>query len=252
MNLHWLDEARTAERCGEYCRMHADCEVWQFLAAGECWYGQGYSCQLRGGDADFQGQVVAGQRLQHGTVQVLRSLLDIQILDLQQIGLFANGNRTTSIARCRKMCYSDVDCRYWQYGMDGCWLEHAPLYPYQGRQTNNSDFARTVLAGEEIRHDCPDEPAVMMSGGVSVALVWAVALLIGVVALAVVMGWYLMRVAKARKKSSRGRKRGLRVSEEEDVETKEEEEAMVASTPPFVYPASQALMQPPTSLYAMR
>ena len=31
--------------------------------------------------------------------------------------------------RHREECYSDVQCRYWQYGKGGCWLERPSAMP---------------------------------------------------------------------------------------------------------------------------
>jgi len=149
----------TADGCAAMCTDDVLCAVWQYTDAGHCWWGQG-NCDAQGSGA----HVVAGQRIQHGTVTVLSSLLDMQLMGLLHIGLFSSGEQQDHIRRCRGLCYSDTLCRYWQYGTDGCWVERRPNHVFTGQSTTDSDWARTMLAGEEVEHDCPERPAVGSPG----------------------------------------------------------------------------------------
>jgi hypothetical protein len=69
--------------------------------------------------------------------------------------------RDDAIQNCKDVCYSDILCQFWQYnGEDGCFVENPPMHTVAYPLTLNdvrtdSDFARTVIAGEYILHRCP-------------------------------------------------------------------------------------------------
>jgi len=77
--------------------------------------------------------------------------------------------RNDAVEACKFECYSDVQCTYWLYSTsDGCWLEdppmHSPPYPLTSSDVNsNSDFARSVIAGEYILHRCPENDGTFTS-----------------------------------------------------------------------------------------
>ncbi|CAK9068323.1 Sterol 26-hydroxylase [Durusdinium trenchii] len=105
------------------------------------------------------------ERLQHGSVRVLKDLTGYQIIGLwkgfdNSEGFFQKNE--DAIAFCKHMCYSDIRCQYWTYAPNfGCWLEDAsqeygPPYPLTLEAARrDTDFAKDCVAGEYIQHFCP-------------------------------------------------------------------------------------------------
>ncbi|CAE8632248.1 unnamed protein product, partial [Polarella glacialis] len=106
-----------------------------------------------------------GQRLQHGSVRVLKELRGIEILNLRQLGFLHGPGSAEDVAECRNICYSDVLCQYWQYGDSGCRVEDPTFqfveYPLTLPGTvpagaiQSSKYAQSLVAGEFIQHYCP-------------------------------------------------------------------------------------------------
>jgi len=161
----------TPESCKAACLADPTCHVWQLTDADKCWLGvpgnYAVSCETRDGENGEPGTVLpggtqpgshlikAGQRLQHGSVKVVRSLSAEWVEGLYVEGLQAT-NATRNAQRCKEQCYSDIYCRFWQYGADGCERERKGTgVPDSPVISNTSTAARTQIAGEIIEHSCP-------------------------------------------------------------------------------------------------
>jgi hypothetical protein len=156
---------RDGASCEESCIRDPRCPVWQEVwergvADPVCFHGYGLDCTaIRSG---LRPNVQRSQRLQHGSIRVLMRLKGMEIRNLKRV---FDGNyytrRPDAIENCKKICYSDILCQYWQYnGEEGCFVENPPMhtvaYPLTTNDVRtNSEFARTVLAGEYILHRCP-------------------------------------------------------------------------------------------------
>lgn len=159
------------EQCQHICTIDPRCAVWQLNDVPDqglqCWVGAGTNCGNRKGHpARFK--VIAGQRIVHGDVLVLKSMPGPKIKNLYQIGVYHDGNEETSISRCRGWCYSLISCQYWQYGQTGCWVD-APFFssdrgmdPEKVVQypltASGLDRSVQMSHGEMIQHYCPPEP----------------------------------------------------------------------------------------------
>jgi hypothetical protein len=177
MGLAFQDHLTTVEACEATCKTDMNCSVWQVVGYNNktikhCWLGSAaHGCRTRespGAMWKLQHHLVAGQRLQHGFVEVLETLHGAQVVGLHHIeenpqtsdaagpdGGVASQN--DMIKRCKTFCYTDVSCTHWQYGVDGCWVEHygeAGDFPAQGI-VRNSSWALSMVVGEIIKHTCP-------------------------------------------------------------------------------------------------
>eukprot|EP00439_Symbiodinium_sp_Y106_P029202 s5189_g3.t1 len=157
-----LVQATTLTTCRNSCLNDPRCSVWQFNPGqmnGGCWQGQGHHCESRNGynTVQFSG----GQRIQHGSIRVMKQMSGIEVHGLRPIGKLDSDDQSTNIERCRNVCYSDILCQYWQYGEDGCRVEDPTYssvqYPLtlEGGASKTSEYARRILAGEYIQHLCP-------------------------------------------------------------------------------------------------
>ncbi|CAE7672445.1 ILV2 [Symbiodinium sp. CCMP2456] len=155
-------QATTLTTCRNSCLNDPRCSVWQFNPGqmnGGCWQGQGHHCESRNGynPVQFSG----GQRIQHGSIRVMKQMSGIEVHGLRPIGKLYSDDQSTNIERCRNVCYSDILCQYWQYGEDGCRVEDPTYssvqYPLtlEGGASKTSEYARRILAGEYIQHLCP-------------------------------------------------------------------------------------------------
>lgn len=113
----------------------------------------------------FSQHLVAGERIQHGFIEVLQELRGVQILGLHHFeeseatsdDPSTVGAQADMIARCRTFCYTDVTCTHWQFGADGCWIEHYGEkgdFPPTG-VSYNSTWALSQVIGEVLKHTCP-------------------------------------------------------------------------------------------------
>jgi len=161
-------DAKTEEDCRLSCIFWSSCSAWQFTEDGTCYQGIGDKCYSGSGhDSSFK--VKAAQRLQHGEVRVVKDITGLEIFNLYNLGVFSEGDAEDGIKRCKRWCYSNIDCQYWQYGHKGCWVDaqewmKKPVeFPLtlqgnsgdRGGATYSSEFARELEAGEYIQHYCP-------------------------------------------------------------------------------------------------
>lgn len=157
--------ADNSTKCEVACRGDPECPVWQWNDQTHCWRGSGRECDVR--DANDHVNVSSGQRLQHGIVRVLANLQGWQVHGMRHLGLWATGGVAEGLTHCQNWCYSDVNCQYWQYGNDGCWVEDPGYsmfsdvqYPLttSGGASSDTDWAKTSVGGEFIQHICPVRP----------------------------------------------------------------------------------------------
>lgn len=164
------DVTVTAEVCQQQCVADPECSVWQFVDAG-CFKGQGTKCYGRDGSSV---NVTGAQRFQRGDVTVLKNMKDTWVFGLKNLGTFSAGDAAIGADRCRDWCYSDLNCEYWQYGKDGCWVETVgnlasnPLIAgtsfsasegaVSASVTGSGNEARTIDKAEYIQHTCPPAP----------------------------------------------------------------------------------------------
>eukprot|EP00747_Dinoflagellata_sp_TGD_P165921 gnl/TRDRNA2_/TRDRNA2_187935_c0_seq1.p1 gnl/TRDRNA2_/TRDRNA2_187935_c0~~gnl/TRDRNA2_/TRDRNA2_187935_c0_seq1.p1 ORF type:complete len:389 (-),score=49.25 gnl/TRDRNA2_/TRDRNA2_187935_c0_seq1:154-1197(-) len=163
MGLEAVDnKEHTAEECEEYCtKFRIDCSEWQLTTQKKCWRsGNGHyptDCWTNKNGAD----VLAGQRVQRGRVDVEYELKDQWIEGLKNLGILGGKVNEASIIRCKLQCYTDINCRVWQYGVDGgCWVERAPgnVLPEDKPKLSTDEKAKAhFVAGEVIRHTCADQ-----------------------------------------------------------------------------------------------
>lgn len=183
---------------------------------GACYFGFGDNCL-----SDTQMDTVGAQRIQHGDVLLLADMTEWEVKGLLNVGLYDHGTGSQAIPRCRNLCYSDVECEYWAYGKDGCWVERPsagaraqyPLLVPTGT-TNTSDFAKTIGASEYIQHQCPPASSSFLGTGdwtwreycgIAAALLIAIALLVGCFCM----------VKPKEKRAGKRKTRGLKLVEEE-------------------------------------
>ncbi|CAK0793939.1 unnamed protein product [Prorocentrum cordatum] len=180
LDLFQAREVSDEQTCEALCLAEPRCPVWQFVnqtSPGQCWVGNGKSCAGRGGSLSTI-SVQGAQRIQHGDVRVLRNMSGWKVHGLLQLGDLSAHGGVSSVERCRRWCYSDIHCQYWQYGPGGCWVD-SPLFSTQhgmrndnvvqyplttdGGATNRGYEAEHMRWGEYIQHYCPPQP-----GGASV------------------------------------------------------------------------------------
>eukprot|EP00931_Biecheleriopsis_adriatica_P025779 TRINITY_DN15759_c0_g1_i1.p1 TRINITY_DN15759_c0_g1~~TRINITY_DN15759_c0_g1_i1.p1 ORF type:complete len:374 (+),score=55.36 TRINITY_DN15759_c0_g1_i1:16-1137(+) len=177
LNLFQIDTVTSESKCNTVCWGDARCSVWQFMnqtSPGQCWIGYGTDCDMRN-FASSSASVVAAQRLQHGSVRVLKQILGTKVNNLFQIGFFKEGSQALSITRCRDWCYSNIACEYWQYSTTGGCFVDAPMLGRKGDKTVQyplttnggvSANAQDMIAGEYLQHYCPpvegDQPVMRM------------------------------------------------------------------------------------------
>lgn len=147
----------TNTECEEVCKNNVECQAWQLTPDDQCYVSipgfKGYSCHGRDGDADFQAK--GGQRMQHGKVAVITTLSAVWVDGLYNVGMFHAGDAITDHKRCKNECYSDVNCRFWQYGQGGCWVERkAHKVTLDTLLSNSTNEAKTQVAGEVVQHYC--------------------------------------------------------------------------------------------------
>lgn len=146
----------TANACEEQCKADMTCNVWQMTKV-HCWSGNAvHGCRSRGSDkalGNFEEDLVAGQRIQHGFVKLVAKNSKVEAIGLKHYPE-TTGTEAEQIARCKNDCYSDTTCTVWQYGADGCWVEHLPTNAKKETSTE-SDWAKGMIAGETIEHTCP-------------------------------------------------------------------------------------------------
>lgn len=139
-----------------------------------CQHGAGRNCWSSASNLSFL--VTGAQRIQHGSVRVLKDMKDVWVQGLRNLGVSADlvNDPTTGHERCQLWCYSNVRCEYWQYNAKGCWVHDPdyagqvsqPLYPLTtasgGAVLKSVPGANTevlsLVRGEYLQHYCPTEP----------------------------------------------------------------------------------------------
>lgn len=163
MGLKKFPDAGTAELCKATCVDDMHCSVWQLVnnsGTPTCWSGSTFhGCLARGGTdpnapkvEKFEGDLLAGESLQHGFVKVV-SAGTAETMGLKHF-VEKTGTDEEKLERCKKICYTDCTCTVWQYGADGCWIEHLPTFA-KGETKPDSEWTKGMLGGETIEHTCP-------------------------------------------------------------------------------------------------
>jgi len=202
LGLDKKDSATTAAACEEQCKADMDCSVWQMLKhadskKGGCWSGNVvHGCRSRdsaGKLRSFEAELLAGQRLQHGFIKVVSTNVKMETRGLLHY-TETTGDEAERIKRCKGYCYTGITCTVWQFGKDGCWVEHGPDN-LKEKAKNDSDWAKGMIAGETIEHTCP--PYVAPDG---LPWPWIIAgIVLGVLALAAILYALLKKTPKTKK-----------------------------------------------------
>jgi len=161
LGLIYQEGAATEAACRDQCYKDMNCSTWQFIKHAEgvlkCWSGSVmHGCESRGSAAalnSFEDDLIAGERIQHGYIKLVSTNSKLETLGLHHFPE-TTGDKASQIARCREFCETDATCTVWQYGSNGCWVEHAPFYLATG-STTNSTWAENMVAGETLEHTCP-------------------------------------------------------------------------------------------------
>jgi len=199
LGLQYQKDAATVDACKAQCYSNMNCSVWQFVndsGLAKCWSGNVvHGCLSRANDKalqSFERDLKGGERIQHGFVKVVSVNENVETLGLK-LYTESTGTEDEKVARCKEFCYTDVTCTVWQYGSDGCWLEHAPSNIKKGTK-EGSDWAKTMVAGETIEHTCP--PYVEPAG---LPWPWIIAgIILGLLALAAII-YFLQKKPKVKK-----------------------------------------------------
>merc|ERR1719191_173171 len=165
--------------CEKACKADMKCAVWQFLKPGDnpkggCWYGYPWGgCRTRDKTPEevkkFEAALEGGQRLQHGTINVLSGLKGVKVEGLTQKFDFVDKESILlKKERCKQICYSDTTCNHWQtyektVGADKtftCYVEHL-CKPHCSVDVQDSKAGKTIQGhpeytdGQKIEHVCP-------------------------------------------------------------------------------------------------
>eukprot|EP00811_Abedinium_folium_P029518 NODE_4656_length_1864_cov_8.891192.p1 GENE.NODE_4656_length_1864_cov_8.891192~~NODE_4656_length_1864_cov_8.891192.p1 ORF type:complete len:502 (-),score=107.43 NODE_4656_length_1864_cov_8.891192:359-1696(-) len=147
--------------CASDCLRNVRCATWQVRNRDSCYTGLGSDCFAH--QHAPEERLTGAQRVQHGAVHVLMDLRGLRIKGLWHFfgpGYFED--HTVAVSLCRDVCYSNVECTYWQYTEEGCWVED-PAKQYRVEYpltTASAEPSPSVLAGELVQHYCPTLPAV--------------------------------------------------------------------------------------------
>lgn len=200
--------------CAATCKADLNCTAWRMTnvssgAPGACFQGSiAHHCRSGGTAPD---NIMGGERLQHGEVVVVSENKALQTLGLLKMDEDPDttGNETLLIQRCKTFCYSDTYCTVWQYGQDGCHIEHIPGHKATGT-SNTSDWANSMVAGETIAHMCPPVAATAAAGD-DTPWLWIV---LGIIAGVLVLGAIIVGLMK----TLPGKKGKKAVDEEADAD----------------------------------
>lgn len=151
-----------ADDCRRRCLENPLCASWHAGFYGQCFHGVGRDCY----SANHVVSLRKAQRLQHGEVRVLMDLTGWHIVGLHRVfersGSGSFQSDAAAVVACKKICYSDIKCQYWQYSpVYGCYVEDAsqeygPPYPLTlDWAYRNTQFALSCIAGEFVQHYCP-------------------------------------------------------------------------------------------------
>eukprot|EP00927_Polykrikos_kofoidii_P074194 TRINITY_DN70172_c0_g1_i1.p1 TRINITY_DN70172_c0_g1~~TRINITY_DN70172_c0_g1_i1.p1 ORF type:complete len:451 (+),score=33.59 TRINITY_DN70172_c0_g1_i1:60-1412(+) len=182
--------------CQEHCEADPQCSVWVLGDEGQCWAGIGSFC--------YSGTSMgakAGGRIVRGHAEVLMSLKSqklaglIQVLTPEDLVSLVNMERKTH-AVCRDICYSVLECQFWQVIQDeGCFIESPsqPVpYPLVSSQLS---FNSRVVAGEYVRRTCRqglgEKVDAFASDSSGPLWAWALAVWVLLCCTVALMGWFL-------------------------------------------------------------
>jgi hypothetical protein len=156
--LDFVPNISDAAGCKAQCHGNNFCSVWQLIddAGVKCWNGdivtKCYARQDPQTNEKFKGDLKDGERIQHGFIKATPNS------KMETLGLMflpeTTGDDAVKAERCKHACYTDVTCTVWQYGSNGCWMEHLPGNT-KGNTTTTSDWALAMTAGETVEHVCP-------------------------------------------------------------------------------------------------
>lgn len=195
LGLDKKPDAKTSAACEQQCKTDMKCNIWQ-MTKDACWSGNSvHGCRSRGSDkalGNFEEDLVGGQRIQHGFIKVTKENSKQETKGLKHYPE-ETGTQAEQIARCKNDCYTDTSCTVWQYGKDGCWVEHLPTNPKKEVVTD-SEWAKGMIQGETIEHTCP--PYVPEEG---LPWPWIIAgIILGLLALAAII-YALQKKPKVKK-----------------------------------------------------
>lgn len=163
-NLRRIPLVFGKKACSALCSPDPKCASWQVVSEvgdeGACYQGLGEDCFV---NPYFS--PVAAQRLLHGKVRKLMDFAGWQIAGLSRVFLddtsYFEDDQDTAKA-CSLICYSSIECQYWQYAPKyGCWVDdpstgYGPPTPLTlDWAYRSTPFALDCIAGEMIQHYCP-------------------------------------------------------------------------------------------------
>merc|ERR1719473_2119569 len=123
-------------------------------AGAKCWSGAlAHGCHNRAGNMEnFASDLLGGERIQHGFVKVVSTdtAETLGLLHLKE----STGTQEEKVARCKEFCETDVTCSVWQFGANGCWIEHQPGHT-KGELAPDSEWTKGMIAGETLEKTCP-------------------------------------------------------------------------------------------------
>lgn len=171
LGLKSQGDAKTdAAGCKAVCDSHQSCSVWQLTSEDYCWiaddYDQAESCISRADEPTFQAK--AGQRLQHGKVNVTATVTAGTWYDgLKKVNFGTTSDAALEAQRCKTQCYSDIYCQHWLYVKNtgnavpngkeiGCYVQN------KDSEVGSATTLPTgqTSQGEQISHYCPIETTV--------------------------------------------------------------------------------------------
>lgn len=160
LGLNFHADSGTVEACKAQCYSDMNCSVWQLVDSSgtkKCWSGSVvHGCLSRGSDTKlekFEGDLIDGERIQHGEAAVVTKNANVETLGLKHYPE-STGTQEEQLKRCKEFCMTDVTCTVWQYGSNGCWIEHGPNN-FKTTTDTESEWAKGMIDGETIEHTCP-------------------------------------------------------------------------------------------------
>lgn len=199
----------TATACEKKCKGDVKCAVWQMIkegstaTAGGCWTGYPKEgCRTRGGTVEklkaFETDLLAGQRLQHGTPKPVNDLKGVKAEgNLLKFDFEDKESDDLKKERCKMTCYTDITCTVWQaYVKDTkftCFVEHKP----DNKMTKiGTDPVPEYIAGQQIEHTCDPAPKETPA---SLPWPWIIAgIVLGLLAIAAII-FFLQKKPKVKK-----------------------------------------------------
>lgn len=190
LGLTYQYETLSESDCERNCIKDPTCSVWawhrepQGSSSYRCYSGSdAHDCGLANWET-INFDVISAQRIMHGDVRVIKDLPGLRAEGLSNIGWFNAGDQTplAQAVRCKRMCYSMVNCTYWSFSnssdvnLGGCLVE----LPVEDPENNlkppkqvpypltsaSLTIDPSIVAGEYIQHFCPEKPSSFVEEGV--------------------------------------------------------------------------------------